>query len=276
MTPTVLVSFIMAFTFYTFIFIAAVPLWDSYTTFALVGVICFNVYFWLGVLSFLVVIFSDPGKVPHNFGVNDTEVQNLPFCDYCNSYKPERSHHCSRCRRCVLRMDHHCPLVNNCIGWGNVKAFVLMCTYFPMLSLTVFTFIVIRFAEIGFEDHMTTWNIFEIVFMGITLLFAVLVLLLITSFGINHCHLLFNNLTTLEYWQAKKQMDEAAGIYQQGCCSRWCPIAQARKYHPFDLGFCSNFMQVFGRNPFLWPFPLRTGTGNGISWDISKENKIAS
>ena len=35
------------------------------------------------------------------------------LCRRCKSFKPERAHHCSVCRRCIIKMDHHCPWVNN-------------------------------------------------------------------------------------------------------------------------------------------------------------------
>ena len=30
-------------------------------------------------------------------------------CRKCDGPKPERTHHCSVCKRCVMLMDHHCP-----------------------------------------------------------------------------------------------------------------------------------------------------------------------
>ena len=31
------------------------------------------------------------------------------YCSECSHVKPDRTHHCSVCGQCVLKMDHHCP-----------------------------------------------------------------------------------------------------------------------------------------------------------------------
>ncbi len=48
-----------------------------------------------------------------------------------------RAHHCKYCGRCVLKMDHHCPWVNNCIGFRNYKFFMLFCMYTTLASCYV-------------------------------------------------------------------------------------------------------------------------------------------
>jgi len=51
---------------------------------------------------------------------SDDEADNNSYnkgkvCLKCKSFKPLRTHHCSICNACVLRMDHHCRKKKNSI-----------------------------------------------------------------------------------------------------------------------------------------------------------------
>lgn len=61
-------------------------------------------------------------------------IQRFPgqtprVCSKCHGTKPASAHHCSICGECVLKMDHHCPWVANCVGLKNYKFFVLFLFY---------------------------------------------------------------------------------------------------------------------------------------------------
>ncbi|KAF0881540.1 ZDH15 Palmitoyltransferase, partial [Crocuta crocuta] len=48
--------------------------------------------------------------------------------------------------RCVLKMDHHCPWLNNCIGFSNYKFFLQFLAYpvlyFLYIATTVFNYFI--------------------------------------------------------------------------------------------------------------------------------------
>lgn len=70
------------------------------------------------------------------------------FCKTCNVFKPPRSHHCSACRRCVLKMDHHCPWIANCVGYDNYGHFLRFLIYVDLATLYVLILLIWRIRKI--------------------------------------------------------------------------------------------------------------------------------
>lgn len=74
--------------------------------------------------NYIMAVITSPGHSTDS--ITSTQVLSTERqCKKCNFPKPKRSHHCSICRKCVLKMDHHCPWINNCVGLNNYRYFFL-------------------------------------------------------------------------------------------------------------------------------------------------------
>ncbi|CAM9376275.1 palmitoyltransferase ZDHHC16-like [Lampetra fluviatilis] len=71
---------------------------------------------------------TSPGYPPSG----QVDLPAVSICKRCIAPKPPRTHHCSICNRCILKMDHHCPWLNNCVGNYNHRYFFSFCLYMSM------------------------------------------------------------------------------------------------------------------------------------------------
>jgi hypothetical protein len=64
---------------------------------------CFSIW-----INYYLGCTTSPGSTPANY----SPKSSARWCKACARHKPPRSHHCSICKSCILKMDHHC--INSC------------------------------------------------------------------------------------------------------------------------------------------------------------------
>jgi len=125
-----------------FVVMMVIFLPNPYSLYTIINGIIFQSLAALAVISHLKTMLTDPGSVPKGNATKEMiqqmgcrEGQVIFKCQKCCSIKPDRAHHCSVCQRCIRKMDHHCPWVNNCVGEDNQKFFVLFTLYIACISI---------------------------------------------------------------------------------------------------------------------------------------------
>lgn len=124
-------------------------------------------------------------------GHPDSEAD--PKCKKCLKSKPLRAHHCSICEKCVLKMDHHCPWINNCLGFRNHAYFLLFLLYLE-LGCLFFTFMAL---PVVYNEAQNIWILTSFVLCSV---FSIVIFF----FCGWHWHLATKGKTTIEYFDPKQ------------------------------------------------------------------------
>lgn len=157
------------------------------------------------------------------------------ICGTCDIPKPARSKHCSLCGHCVPKFDHHCIWLNQCVGEGNYKYFLLFLVvhstvflYFGTLLIAIILSPVFehRMWEMSYKNPHTgeTWYGARLIMsyllnhstaLIILALMAVMFGLTILAFLSYHLYLISKGMTTNESYKWSSCM----GLYNQlkGC-----------------------------------------------------------
>lgn len=212
------------------------------------------------VVCYVRSIYTDPGGIPDDpdwqyfgdgrddpkvtSGVHETKrTGERRHCKWCWKFKPDRCHHCRVCRLCILKMDHHCPWIYNCVGHRNHKFFfLLLLNTFACTQLICWTmFDSMKRALDSDEDFM---QMFTLLF-GETL--CGFLTILVSAFLGFHIWLLFQSMTTIEF--CEKSLKKTGFSHS-----------------PYDRGVYGNIQEVLGVNPLLWFLPVSDHTSDGLTF----------
>lgn len=201
---------------------------------------------------------TSPGLPPKDVkgGILEFEVDGLKHktCKKCHRVRYPRSKHCGVCGECVLKMDHHCPWVNNCVGFHNYRYFCLFLFYLVCGCLWG----VLVFWPLHLQRKRAATRMFR----KSIAISAVLCLSVAVSVGFLagfHLYLLLTNQTTNEFPENFFNSLDARSANSQF----------RRRY---DLGVHGNFRAVFGTDSFWtfrWLFPCVAQLPSGTGLDFS-------
>lgn len=222
---------------------------------------CFNHIVFLSLVgctlyNFFMAMFGGPGFV--HFGWKPAKEENLKFlqyCTFCEGYKAPRAHHCRKCKRCVMKMDHHCPWINTCCGYKNHAhfTFFLFCAVCGSCHATVLLVIGLYRAfhlswyfYYGDREHLVYLTLYPLVCTVFSLGLAIGVVIAVGGLFIIQMKIILKNETSIENWIVTKAMSRARPEKQ-------------KFIYPYNLGWWKNLQEVF-------PYPK----GDGLTWPVVK------
>jgi len=219
------------------------------------------------VICYVRSILTDPGQIPDTkewIYYEETKKDQQPaqgvfetkrtgerrHCKWCNKYKPDRCHHCRVCRTCILKMDHHCPWIYNCVGFLNQKFFFQLlfytCACTHLICWTMFDSM-----KIALDEDQDFYNMFALLF-GETLC-GFLAIMTTAFFGF-HVWLMSKAMSTIEF--CEKSMKKTG-----------------YNHSVYDRGIAGNFSEVLGSNPIYWFLPIASYSGDGLSFSHNAANE---
>eukprot|EP00866_Antonospora_locustae_P002253 jgi/Antlo1/2253/409 len=189
-------------------------------------------------------------------------TKNLRVCPICDTFKPPRAHHCSKCGKCYLKYDHHCFLLGTCIVFQRYKFFYQFLFYNSILVIfTVYVYI----HQILRRDNDTIYMVHYIVNVA---LLGPLIIYYITLL-VFHTLLILNNETTVEFYALNSFIlgdNSHNDVFQEGPVINRSNSRNKKYLNPYNIGKFKNWCEVFGDNWIEWFLPTYTTKGDGISF----------
>jgi len=226
----------------------------------LVEVVVFHYLTAMLLICYVRSILMHPGDIPENdpqweyqpqdgrcspnwvpMGLQEMKRTGLRrHCKWCGKYKPDRCHHCRVCKTCILKMDHHCPWIYNCVGFRNHKFFFLLLFY-AAIDCHFIAWTMLETVKSSVDNSTPFTTMFFLLF-GETL--SAFLGVLVTIFFGFHVWLMFKSMTTIEFCEKAMKKTGYSSAYSRGA-----------------LG---NVQAVLGDAFLLWLLPFNTPSGRGL------------
>nr|XP_006825384.1 PREDICTED: palmitoyltransferase ZDHHC6-like isoform X3 [Saccoglossus kowalevskii] len=216
-----------------------------------------TIFMWIFLIlyNFFQAAFLGPGFVPLKWKPENPEDEKfLQFCKICEGYKAPRSHHCRKCGRCVMKMDHHCPWINTCCGHTNHTRFIYFLFFAPAGCIHgAVIFIITIYHQLYRSRYLyhvmsakawLTFTVYSFILTFFALGLAIGVTLSVGFLFFAQLQSIWYNETGIETW-IKEKADRPR---------------DDEFIYPYDLGRKRNLLEIF-----RWE---GTPRGDGITWPV--------
>jgi len=98
----------------------------------------FYILFSISIVALSVASCRDPGL---DRKYQQARSKSWTYCDFCKSFRPPSTIHCSVCQVCVTGYDHHCMWIGKCVGKNNLFAYKLFLV--SLISIICYVIILV-------------------------------------------------------------------------------------------------------------------------------------
>ncbi|KAF9529851.1 DHHC palmitoyltransferase-domain-containing protein [Crepidotus variabilis] len=203
------------------------------------------------------------------------------YCGMDEIVKPGRTHHCRSCGTCVLKYDHHCPWIGQCVGARNHKFFINFCfitaifTAYVFATTVAYTVIANRSpgSSSASRDPLDPQQIVLIALAGLFFIFTV-------SLFSSHVNMILHGQTTVESMHVRTMKEKEDEVLARGF--KWWEISAKRiRKRQWDEEWGSistegniwwkgnkwdEWVDVMGRSWVGWIFPVGRSQGDGLNY----------
>mmetsp|Transcript_41784 Transcript_41784/g.67787 ORF Transcript_41784/g.67787 Transcript_41784/m.67787 type:complete len:285 (-) Transcript_41784:81-935(-) len=215
-------------------------------------VICYTLILVLDMWTYLLIVRMKPGWAREYYASDESEsTQSLlenhentleagfRVCKYCSIQQPLRTKHCKVCHKCILKFDHHCFWIGQCVGERNHFVFLV---YLVVESVTCIWTVFLMHSAFTEKESIQSWlDSNALVLFGFILLIGFTILPF--SLCLYHIYLAMTNQTTWE------QMRRSRIEYLKDV---------PENVFPFSQGILENFRTFFlawKLSPICWKLP---------------------
>ena len=167
---------------------------------------------FMALLSHFRTMCGDPGAVPYNAyplerheNERTQALGSIAMCGRCDAYKPPGSHHDRVSNRCVCRMDHFCPWMNNAIGAKNQKNFFLFLIYTDIAAIYMYVILALHMIDCG---AFACFNGVELNLVRVLIFVLLFAILFTSSMILNQIYGLSTGLGTIDRMKLKSDDPE--------------------------------------------------------------------